>query len=426
MQSRVFAKLLGLLMIVALVSVACGPAPEPTAVPVAEPGEGGLTGEITAIAPVDTPGFFPSQARKFEELHPGVKVNFIESGWEPLHTKLTTDMAGGTYTYDVMFNVFDDLVQFADAGWIQPIDLAAHGFDKGNTALYLAEYKDQYFAVPYTAYPQVFGYNADLLSRIGMEPPKTWDDVTAILETLKKQGVLEYPWLLPLKEGRYGPRTVEQFCMFFGGAIAGDDGTPTIDSPECKAGIEYMVKLYQDGYIDPASLVADDFERDSAFAQGKYVFTVASTWGFTQAVKNPDMSSVMGQVHLVKTPQQAGKGGAYVAGLGMMIPTTARNVPLAIEFMKYMVSYGGGLDSLLTTGNLTTVEAVVTDPQALQTVEGLETMMLEVKTGARPPKVAWYPDWMVFASPMVAPLAKGELSVDDFIAQAVEWMNQQN
>lgn len=436
MSNKHLVRLFALLAVLGLVLTACAPAATPerivetvevrvvetVEVPVKEEFP---TGEITAIAPVDTPGFFPSQARKFEELHPGVKINFIESGWEPLHMKLTTDMVSGVYTYDVMFNVVRDLSQFADAGWLQEIDLAAHGLDKGITALYLSEYKGKYWSVPYTAYPQVFAYNEEMLAKVGMEPPKTWDDVRAILRALKDQGVLEYPWVLPLKEGRYGPRTVEQFCMFFGGVIADDEGNTLMDSPECRAGIEYLVSIYQEGLIDPASLVADDFERDSAFAQGLYVFSVASTWGFTQAVKNPDMSSVMGKVHLVPTSQHEGKGNCYVSGLTMMIPTTAKNVPLAMEFMKYMVTYGGGLDNLLQTGNLTTVEAVVTDPRALKDVEGLEIMMQEVVNGKTPPKTPWYPDWYIFVSPLITPLVKGELSVDDFIAQNVEWMEQQ-
>lgn len=438
MSKKGLVGLFGLLAVLALLLAACAPAATPTPerivetveVPVVQTVEVPVeeefpTGEITVIAPIDTPGFFPSQARKFEELHPGVKVNFIESGYEPIHAKLTADLASGTYTYDVIFDQNKDLAQFAAAGWVQPIDLAAQGLDKGINALYLVDYKDQYWGVPYTAWPQVFAYNEEILAKVGMEPPKTWDDVKAILTALKDQGIMEYPWVLPLKEGLYGPRVIEQFCMGFGSGIADDEGNPLIDSPECKKGLEYLVSLYQEGLLDPASLVTDDFERDSAFAQGRYVFSHASTWGFTQAVKNPEMSIVMGKVHLVPTPQQEGKGGTWVGGLVMMLPTTAKNVPLALEFMKYMVGYAGGADNLLQTGNLTTVDAVATDPQALAQVEGIETMMLDVKNGFPEPKFPWLADWYTWVSPLVSPLVKGELSVDDFIAQNMEWMEQQ-
>jgi multiple sugar transport system substrate-binding protein len=434
MKGRDLVKLLVPFVVFVLLVTTCGPAPTvaPTAAPTqAAPtaavtaGPAPLSGEITAIAPVDTPGFFPSQARKFEELHPGVKVNFIESGYELLETKLTSDLAAGTYAYDVMFSFARHIPTFSDAGWIQPIDLAAYGLDKGNTALFLTQYKGQYWGVPYTAWPQVFSYNEEILAKVGKEPPKTWDDVTAILKAVKEQGIMEYPWAVALKEGQYGPRVIQQQCMAFGGRIADDDGTPRIDSPECKLGLEYLVMLYREGLLDPASLVADDFEMDNAFAQGRYALARGSTWGFTQAVKNPTMSSVMGKVHLVPTPQHDGKGAAWVAGLVMMVPKTAKNVPLAIEFMKYMVSYAGGTDNLLTTGNLTTVEAVATDPQALAQVEGLEIMMNEVKNGIPEPKVVWLNDWYTWVSPLIAPLVKGDLSVDDFVAQNVEWMKQQ-
>jgi multiple sugar transport system substrate-binding protein len=422
MRSRNLINAFVVLLVLALLLVACGPTAEPTAAP---PAEGGLSGEITAIAPVDTPGFFPSQARKFEELNPGVKVNFIESGYEPLESKLTSDMAAGTYAYDVMFSYARHVPTFSNAGWIQPIDLAAHGLDQGNAALYLVEYKDEYWGVPYTAWPQVFGYNEEILAGVGKEPPETWDDVKAIVKAVKDQGISEYPWVLPLKEGQYGPRTIQQFCMGFGSGIADDEGKPLIDSPECREGLEYLVSLYQEGLIDPASMVTDDFERLTSFTQGRTVFSIESTWGFTQAAKNPEMSKVMGKVHLVPVPQHEGKGSTWVGGLVMMVPKTAKNVPLAIEFMKYMTSYSGGTDNLLTTGNLTTVEAVTTDPQALAQVEGLEVMMYDVKHGMPEPKVVWLNDWYNFVSPLVAPLVEGQLSVDDFIAQNVEWMEQQ-
>jgi len=134
-----------------------------------------------------------------------------------------------------------------DQGVLQPLDdrIAAAGFDI--TPFYpgfLAPFqKDgQTFGIPKDASLLGMQTNDQLLSDAGVTIPATLEDLEAAARTLKEQGV-ETPMCFAAEYARVGA-----FLEAWGGGMLTEDRTASaIDSPESRAALDWILKMYADG-----------------------------------------------------------------------------------------------------------------------------------------------------------------------------------
>lgn len=84
-------------------------------------------------------------------------------------------------------------------------------------------YDDEIYAMPETQQFYVLMYRTDIMERLGLEIPKTWDDVANMMPTLRRNGMNFY---MPLSS-QTGTKSVENIAIFFWQSAAAKGENPT-------------------------------------------------------------------------------------------------------------------------------------------------------------------------------------------------------
>ena len=133
--------------------------------------------------------------------------------------KVGVELAIQTYTFDDMWTKFTAAIEaktlpdIAELDAVGPARLANLGrlFDVSDivaavsreqgTVLPNAEgavkFGGKYYAVPHYAIPLLLFYRKDLLTKVGAEPPDTWEEINAVSDKVKKAGIQEFPHGFP-------------------------------------------------------------------------------------------------------------------------------------------------------------------------------------------------------------------------------------
>ena len=237
----------------------------------------------------------------FEAAYPNIKVDY-----EPIPEGYIDQMTA-QFSAEEPPDVFYVQAEFSDAwmeeGLLEPLS----PYLAGNPEFTVDPFYDQLLSVfqlngetyglPKDAGPLALFYNTDMLTAAGVEPPTTWDELTAAATALTKDGVAG------LCVGPELPR-VGAFIYQAGGGIYNDDATElTITSPESVAGIDYFLQLHEAKSLQtPADLGAG--WCGEAFGQAKAAMTMEGTWLFPPMENDfPDV-----KFDVVELPQGVEKG----------------------------------------------------------------------------------------------------------------------
>lgn len=107
-------------------------------------------------------------------------------------------------------------------------------------------YDDQIYAMPETQQFYVLMYRKDIVERLGLEIPKTWEDVANMMPTLRRNGMNFY---MPLSS-QTGQKTLENIIPFFYQASSanGEDSTYSLyaeDGYTCVVNSETNIEAFQ-------------------------------------------------------------------------------------------------------------------------------------------------------------------------------------
>jgi multiple sugar transport system substrate-binding protein len=124
----------------------------------------------------------------------GAKINVVTVPFSDLYTKMLTDLATKTNSFQAF--VFDPqwMGDFVTPGYLEDISARV----KADTALkwddiapffrdFSATYKGKTYTIPFDGDFQMVYYRSDLLAKDGLKPPATWDDYLAIAKKYQGQ-----------------------------------------------------------------------------------------------------------------------------------------------------------------------------------------------------------------------------------------------
>src|SRR5439155_12287228 len=133
--------------------------------------------------------------------------------------KVGEELAIQTYTFDDMWTKFTAAIEaktlpdiaeldavgparLANLGRLSDVsDIVAAVSREQGTVLPNAEgavkFGGKYYAVPHYAIPLLLFYRKDLLTKVGAEPPDTWEEINAVSDKVKKAGIQEFPHGFP-------------------------------------------------------------------------------------------------------------------------------------------------------------------------------------------------------------------------------------
>ncbi len=281
------------------------------------------------------PGIEEEIARRFEALHPGVKVELLITGGryaEKLQSMIVAGnepdviMAQDTFFHDwAARNVFLDLTDLLHeldaADPFMPAPLEA--FDTG----------DRHFVVPTDCNAMVAYGNIAAARSAGLEFPWshfTWEQLEALGPKLSRRdnprSPTEFVCALP-------PEPF--FFTAFGARCFDDPWKPTrviVDSPLTYEAFEYWRRMHQNGWAVPRSTVLDQGESEM-FRDGRIAFLF---WGRGSS-KFIRLNREL-EWDIARVPQGPSGGAAPHLSVALGISRRSKHADLAREFIRFYVS----------------------------------------------------------------------------------------
>jgi multiple sugar transport system substrate-binding protein len=211
--------------------------------------------------------------------------------------KAGLELAIQTYTFDDMWTKFTAAIEsktlpdIAELDAVGPARLANLGRLADVSDVVVAATKElgtilpnadgavkfggKYYAVPHYAIPLVLFYRPDILTKVGAEPPDTWEDIQKVSEKVKKAGVQEYPNGFPWNRTGDGYDPAMSLLWSYGAAWVDKSGKFT-GIPKT-AGVEAL-KVVTRAYLADKTSAFDYLSwsgatNNEAFMAGKITFT---------------------------------------------------------------------------------------------------------------------------------------------------------
>jgi arabinogalactan oligomer/maltooligosaccharide transport system substrate-binding protein len=342
--------ILVLLAVASLLVTQCGPAPTPEriveTVVVTEKEEVEVTKEVVkeveAVAePVEIVlwtkegeadgglQFVNSLADAYTAIHPNVTFEITNKDVETLREDfLTAGLAGNLP--DLLWTVNDHAGPFTDAELIMPVDDL---FDLSlyvDAALAAARLGGQTWGMPIAnGNHLMLLYNKELVA----EPPQDTDQLFAMAEEAA-------PDVYPLVWNQTEPFWLVPWLGGFGGAVFAEDGkTPTLNTPEMVATLQFLYDMkYEAELIPPES---DYNGADTLFKEGGAAMIVNGDWslgGYKEALGD--------NLGVARIPMVSATGEwpkPYTSGVYFMLPYTLEGAKL--EAVKDFVSFVTGANN---------------------------------------------------------------------------------
>jgi multiple sugar transport system substrate-binding protein len=253
---------------------------------------------IAVLAPLPEP---PAAAGKLSlwrlktYIPPADKI--LDTNAQECAKKAGLELAIQTYTFDDMWTKFTAAIEsktLPDIGELDavgPARLANLGRLADVSDVVVAATKElgtilpnadgavkfggKYYAVPHYAIPLVLFYRPDILTKVGAEPPDTWEDIQKVSEKVKKAGVQEYPNGFPWNRTGDGYDPAMSLLWSYGAAWVDKSGKFT-GIPKT-AGVEAL-KVVTRAYLADKTSAFDYLSwsgatNNEAFMAGKITFT---------------------------------------------------------------------------------------------------------------------------------------------------------
>ena len=316
---------------------------------------------------------------QFHEKYPNITIKRVSRSFDDLVKTLRLALSGADAPDVVQANnTRSQMGEFVKAGQLVNLDpyAAAYGWDQRypESVRAVASYSPDgktfgsgsLFGMPQVGEVVGIFANEAKLKELGINPPKTWAEFDAALETAKAKG--EVPLVLGnlekwpaghvfgVVQGRYTPADAIRTLGF--GQPGGSWTTP-----ENTKAAEKLVEWVDKGYFSKGFNGLDYDPAWQGFSKGEGLFLIAGSW--LQA----DLSSAMGDDVTFMLPPAPEAGGSAVTtggtGLPFAITNTSKNKDAAAAYLNFITS-PDAMKVLADTGNLPVVETQdQTAPDAL-------------------------------------------------------------
>src|SRR5665213_2022207 len=272
----------------------------------------------------------------------GIKVNWSNTDWDSLQTKIAAAATAKTYFADATDVDWSRVGELGKLNWFLPMEKYIDTKSLTADMPQITSFTDagHVVGIPYDASFLVTTVNKALFAKAGITTmPTTIADYTTDLQQIKAKSVVQYPLNIPFAAAEGLSTYWYQTTAAFGGSILDGAGKPqfaTADSAGYKAA-QWMVNALKNGLVPPGNInVADSQGQQTLMAKG----TVASTFGdYSGNVGSlydiPDSSSVVNQISYLPTPGVNGVAPNMSNPDGIGIPRQAKYPAAAAKFIEW-------------------------------------------------------------------------------------------
>ena len=248
-------------------------------------------------------------------------------------TNLTADhqkinvagMSGNPAEYTSAIIANSSIVALMNNDVIRPLDdlVAKHGKDLKKNQLITINGK--VMAVAFMANAQHLVYREDVLKKIGMEPPKTYEDMLAAAEKIRSAGIMPNPVGGAYKAGWNLAQEFNNMFLGYGGSHFKDGSAqPNVNTAAGVNALKMMKALSE--YMNPDFLTHDSNATNAEFRAGNVA--IMNMWG-SRAATLVDADGVSDEVKNgmnIAGPMTVGGGSTPASTLWWDGWTVAKNV----------------------------------------------------------------------------------------------------
>jgi multiple sugar transport system substrate-binding protein len=314
--------------LIALAAPACAPrAAEKAATPLA-----------VMLPPSERP-FWDPIARRFEETHPGVRVDLVEG---PQSTDLrenlyTASLLARDPTFDLVYMDVTWTAKFAAAGWLLPLDGSLTPEELARflpAALSAGEFEGRLYRVPVRTDVGLLYYRRDLLEAAGLRPPETFEELRRDAAALQSPpGAWGFVW----QGKQYEGLVCDYLEVLRGhGGYWVDPKTLSVglDRPEALAALAFLVRCIRPDPISPPGVTTyQEEESRRLFQDGRAVFL--RNWPYAWRLAQSEDSPIRGRVGVLAMVHEPGaRSAGTLGGWGLGISRYSRHPDLAMEFIR--------------------------------------------------------------------------------------------
>lgn len=319
----------------ALAATACGGDDEGST---GKSGSGELSGTVTwwdtsTVGSEDK--VFKKLAEDFEAKHKGVDVKYVNVPFGEAQNKFKNAAGSGSGAPDVIRSEVAWTPEFADLGYLAPLDGTPALKDEKDfvpQAAASTEYDGKTYAVPQVIDSLGIFYNKKLFKDAGVEVPTTIAELKTVSKAVKdKTG----------KTGMYLRGDDAYWFLSFlygeGGDLVDAEGkTVTVDSP---AGVKAM-KVVKD-LVDSGAAKTDATDgwenMQAAFKGGDVAMMINGPWAVADTYAGPQFKD---KTNLGVAPVPAGSAGqgAPQGGHNLGVYAGSKNLDASYAFVEYMSS----------------------------------------------------------------------------------------
>jgi multiple sugar transport system substrate-binding protein len=272
----------------------------------------------------------------------GIKVNYSYIQWDELQTKIAAAAEAHTYFADVADVDWSKVGEYYETKWFTPLNKYF------NVASLPAQYPQiasfirdgELIGMPSDASLLVTDVNTKDFSKAGItKMPTTFSQYQADLKALQTKGIVAHPLDIPFAAAEGLSTYWYETTAAFGGQVLSSSYKPEFSSPSSPGykAMEWMVAAYKDGLVPKGNLSLEDYQGFSDDEAENLTASVFSDYsGDVGTVYDvPSSSKVVGQIEYIPTPGASGPASNLANPDGIGIPSSAKNVSAAVEFIKW-------------------------------------------------------------------------------------------
>jgi len=252
------------------------------------------------------------------EQQTGIHVAYTNAPYAQYRETMITKFTGGA-PVDVLWVSDSWLPEFAEAGWIVPVDgypqLMAYDAETSDFCVKSMTYKGKQYGLTYYTDYMSFLYDAELLAKAGIAaPPASWAEVTEQAKAIKARGLSDFPVAIGLAQETWLIEFMTAMVYAHGGRFVDDAGNAAA-SAGTAAALQWLVDAVQTHKIlSPAAVQTGELEVLKSVSAGRHAFALLPKYRL-RVVNDPAQSQVAGRIRQALMP--AGPGGSH-ATVGWM------------------------------------------------------------------------------------------------------------
>jgi raffinose/stachyose/melibiose transport system substrate-binding protein len=325
--------------------------------------------------------YFEEVVKEFEQKNPNIKINMEAIADEPIKDKLRV-ILGGNDVPDIMFSWSGEFARkFVRAG--AALDLTPYlnedaawknSFIPASLQPFTSDGKN--YGIPLRFNGKFFVYNKKIFDKYHLQAPKTWDEFTKVLDTLKQDG--ETPIVL----GNQSPWAAIHYLTGLNQKMVAQDvrmkdynpKSGEFTDPGYVKALQMLLDLNKKGYfMKDVNSTTHDMAKQLFFA-GKGAIM------YVELEEFPDVEKAMsGNWGFFPMPSIAdGKGNQnYITGApdGFIVSSKTKHPKEAMAFLKFLTSKENALKLVKKLGWPSPIDGATNPDTALkQVAEGVDYM----------------------------------------------------